>query len=316
VVDVGYAGSLGRHLSWQTGLDNVPLGAQFKPSSADPTNPSAPLTTAFLVPIVGYSSIGYNADAASSNYHSLQLVATRRFAKGVQFGLSWTWSKAMDWDDTAFAAVNNAVPASLFRAWNYGLAGFDRTNIVKANWLWDVPKWNAGFAPARMVVNGWHVLGIATFSSGAPTQVGFTQITPTNTSGSPSVAARIQVNGNPNQVGSGFSPLQAFNPTVFSAPAVSTLGDPSKVLIRGPGLNQWDISLFKDFPNSRAAAHATPIGVLQCSQSHAVQRNKCLRAVQPERRAGEYAVRPVTPLPKARGSSNTRCVYNFRLDAL
>ena len=63
MVDVGYAGSLGRHLSWQTGLDIVPLGAQFKPSNADPTNPSAPLTTAFLVPIVGYSSIGYNADA-------------------------------------------------------------------------------------------------------------------------------------------------------------------------------------------------------------------------------------------------------------
>src|SRR6202043_3377012 len=38
------------------------------------------------------------------------------------------------------------------------------------------------------------------------------------------------------------------NPTVFSVPAVGTLGDPSKVLIRGPGLNQWDISLFKDFP--------------------------------------------------------------------
>jgi hypothetical protein len=248
VVDVGYVGSLGRHLSWQTGLDNVPLGAQFQASNADPTNPSVPLSAAFLVPIVGYSSIGYNADAASSNYHSLQLTAARRFAKGVQFGVSWTWSKAMDWDDTAFAAVNNAVPASLFRAWNYGLAGFDRTNIVKANWLWDVPKWNVGFAPARMVVNGWHILGIATFSSGAPTQVGFTQTTPTNISGSPSVGARIQVNGNPNQVGSGFGPLQAINPTVFSVPAVGTLGDPSKVLIRGPGLNQWDISVFKDFP--------------------------------------------------------------------
>jgi hypothetical protein len=62
------------------------------------------------------------------------------------------------------AAVNNAVPASLFRAWNYGLAGFDRTHIVKINWLWDVPKWNGGFAPARAMVNGWHVLGIATFS--------------------------------------------------------------------------------------------------------------------------------------------------------
>jgi hypothetical protein len=246
VINAGYVGSLGRHLSWQTGLDNVPLGAQFQPANADPTNPSAPLLNPFLVPIVGYSSIGYNADAASSNYHSLQVTANRRFAKGIQFGFAWTWSKARDWDDTAFAAVNNAVPASLFRAWNYGLAGFDRTQLVKINWQWDIPRWNAAFAPARAVVNGWHLLGITTFSSGAPTQVGFTQVTATNITGSPSVGARIQVNGNPNQVGSGFSSLQAFNPTVFSLPAVGTVGNPSKFLIRGPGLNNWDISIFKD----------------------------------------------------------------------
>jgi len=244
VATVGYVGSLGRHLSWQTGLDNVPLGAQFQPGNADPTNPSVPLLNAFLVPIAGYSSIGYNADAASSNYHSLQVTAARHFAKNFEFGFAWTWSKAMDWDDTAFAPVNNAVPANLFRAWNYGLAGFDRTHLVKINWQWDIPRWNTRFVPAQAVVNGWHLLGITTFSSGAPTQVGFTQVTATNITGSPSVSARIQVNGDPNQGVSG--PLQAFNSSVFSLPAVGTLGNPSKFLIRGPGLNNWDISLFKD----------------------------------------------------------------------
>lgn len=230
VINVGYAGSLGRHLSWQTGLDNVPLGAQFQPSNADPTNPSTPLPNAFLVPVKGYSSIGYDADGASSNYHSLQTTLTRQFAHGVQFGFAYTWSKAMDWDDTAFAAVNNAVPANLFRAWNYGMAGFDRTNIVKINWLWETPKWHTRFAPARVVVNGWHLLGVATFQSGAPTGIGFTQTTATNITGSPSVSARIQVNGNPYDLGGGYGPLQAINPTVFSLPAAGTLGDPSKVL--------------------------------------------------------------------------------------
>jgi hypothetical protein len=96
-------------------------------------------------------------------------------------------------------------------------------------------------------VNGWQILGIYTYSSGAPTAVGFTQLTATNITGSPSVSARIQVNGNPNQGAGAFGRLQAFNPTVFSLPAVATLGDPSKFLIRGPGLNEWDISIFKDF---------------------------------------------------------------------
>jgi hypothetical protein len=202
---------------------------------------------AFLVPLQGYSAISYYADDATSNYHSLQVTANRRFARYVPFGLSYVWSKAMGWADSDDAAVNNAVPASLFRAWNYGLESFDHTQVAKLNWLFDVPNWKPAFAPLRAVVNDWHVFGIATFSSGAPSEVGYSQTTSTNITGSPSVTARIDVNGNPNQF-SGYGPLQAFNPTVFSLPAVGTLGNPSKNLIRGPGLNDWDISLVKGIP--------------------------------------------------------------------
>jgi hypothetical protein len=103
-------------------------------------------------------------------------------------------------------------------------------------------------APVRAVVNNWQLFGIATFSSGAPSGVGFTQTTATNITGTPSVSARIDVDGNPYQLNSGHGPLQAFNPTVFSLPAVGTLGNPSKDLIRLPGLNNWDVSLVKGIP--------------------------------------------------------------------
>src|ERR1035438_2642230 len=135
-----------------------------------------------------------------------------------------------------------------FRAWNYGLASFDRTNALKVNWLWDIPNWKSAVAPVRAVVNDWYVNGIATFQSGAPLIINFTQSTATNITGSPSVSARINVIGDPNQVGSGFGPLQAINPTVFAPPAVGTLGDPSKTLIRGPGIHNFDLSLAKGIP--------------------------------------------------------------------
>ena len=247
VVDVGYVGSLGRHLSWSEDWEPIPLGAQFLPSNANPASPSTPLPNAFLVPRPGYSAIAYWADDATSNYHSLQITANRRFARNIQFGFAYTWSKAMDWADGADGAVNNDVPASLFRAWNYGLAGFDRTNLVKLNWIWDVPKWKSAAAPLRAVVNDWHLFGIATFSSGAPMEVGYTQSNGASITGTPSVAARIVVNGNPHQF-SGYGPLQAFNPTVFSVPAVGTLGNPSRNLMRGPGTENWDISLMKAIP--------------------------------------------------------------------
>jgi len=154
----------------------------------------------------------------------------------------------MDWTDSDFGVVNNAVPSSLFRAWNYGLAGFDRTQVAAINWIWDVPKLKEGIAPLRVIANDWHIFGVTTFSGGAPLGVGFTQSTSTNVTGTPSVSARIDVNGNPYQLESGAGPLQAFNPTVFSLPAVGTLGDPSKELVRGPGINNWNISLVKGIP--------------------------------------------------------------------
>jgi hypothetical protein len=55
--------------------------------------------------------------------------------------------------DTDFGAVNTAMPVSLFRAWNYGLAGFDRTNILKLNRLWDIPNWKSAIAPVGAVVD-------------------------------------------------------------------------------------------------------------------------------------------------------------------
>ena len=194
VVDVGYVGSLGRHLSWAESLEPVPLGAQFNPANANPVSPEYAAAQRFPG-----SDPGLQRDRLRCRRRHLELSFAADHgqpplcSRDLQFGLAYTWSKAMDWVDTDFGAVNNAVPTSLFRAWNYGLAGFDRTNTLKLNWLWDVPKWKSAIAPVRAVVNDWHVNGIATFQSGAPLIIGFTQSTATNITGSPSVSARINV---------------------------------------------------------------------------------------------------------------------------
>ena len=62
-------------------------------------------------------------DASTSNYHSLQAQANRRFSHGLQFGGDWTWSKTMDFTDTDGGVVATYAPT---RIWDYGKAGFDR----------------------------------------------------------------------------------------------------------------------------------------------------------------------------------------------
>jgi hypothetical protein len=244
-VDVGYAGSLGRHLSWQRNLENVPLGTRFNPANADPTNPRVPLPDVFLLPVQGYSGIGSDEAAGTSNYNSLQVSANRRFARSVEFGASWTWSKAMDYVDGGYGVVNTLAPV---RMWNYGLAGFDRTHALKVNGLWDLPKLKWNFMPAKAVLNGWQFSTITTFQSGAPLGIGFTQVTATDITGTPSISARVVVTGNPVLPKSERTFSRNFNTSVFRPPTVGTFGNAAKTLVRGPGVNNWDIALVKNFP--------------------------------------------------------------------
>ncbi|MBI4875321.1 MAG: carboxypeptidase regulatory-like domain-containing protein [Acidobacteria bacterium] len=245
VVDAGYVGSLGRHLMWQRNLNAVPFGANFDPANADPSNPRTPLPRAFLGPIAGYNNVNYREFAATSNYNSLQVTVNRRFRRGFQFGAAWTWSKAMDFNDNDTDSVSTLVPV---RVWNYGLASFDRTHILKANWLWDVPKTPWKEPVLKMVFNGWQVSGIATFISGAPLGIGYGTTVATDTTGSPTDGARIVVTDNPVLPKCERSFSRNFRTEVFQVPQQGTIGNAARSLIRGPGINNWDTAVFKNFP--------------------------------------------------------------------
>jgi hypothetical protein len=79
---------------------------------------------------LGYGNISFTEPASSSDYHSLQVSVNRRFARRLQFGASWTWSKAMGFNDSDAAAVSSLVSPQVC---NYGLASFARTHLLKVN---------------------------------------------------------------------------------------------------------------------------------------------------------------------------------------
>jgi Carboxypeptidase regulatory-like domain/TonB-dependent Receptor Plug Domain len=245
VVDVGYVGSLARHLLWQRNLNAIPFGANFDPKNADPTSPGVPLSQAFLRPFPGYGNINFREWASSSNYYSLQVTVNRRFTRGVQFGGSWTWSKALDFNDTDNESVSTLIPV---REANYGLASFDRTHVLKINWLWDLPKTGWKSLPARAVLNDWQVSGIASFVSGTPLGIGFSTVSAMDITGSPTDDARIVVTGDPVLPKGERAFSRNFRTEVFQLPARGTYGNAAKTLIRGPGINNWDLAIFKTFP--------------------------------------------------------------------
>jgi hypothetical protein len=244
ILDVGYAGSLGRHLQWERDLNAIPVGSDFLPANQDPTTPGKPLASAFERSYAGYGAIESIENNGSSNYHSLQVTAHRRFAQHVDFGAAWTWSKAMDYNDTDLSEVYTIVP---FRSWNYGMASFDHTQIVKLNYLIDVPNLSVHNAILGAVLHGWQLSGITTFQSGAPLGIGVTTTTSEDITGTPDLSARAVVTGDPDLSKSQQTFSRFFNTSVFQLPAVGTVGNAGRTVIRGPGLNNWDSALAKSF---------------------------------------------------------------------
>jgi hypothetical protein len=245
ILDVGYAGSLGRHLTWRRDLNSVPLGTTFKPESADPTLSGRPLATSFLRPTLGYNNILIIEPGASSNYHSLQVNAKRRFSRSFQFGVAWTWSKTMNYNDGDTDQVTPLVPV---RIWNYGLASYDRTHVFALNYLATLPKIPTRNRLARGALHGWQVSGITRFVSGAPAAVSLGTVTGTDYTGTPSLSPRIWITDNPVLPKSERTFSRNFRTDVFRIPPLGTYGNSARTVVRGPGINNWDAALFKNFP--------------------------------------------------------------------
>lgn len=243
VLDAAYVGSLGRHLLWQRNLNAVELGANFRPGNLDPTT-NRPYSANFLRPYLGYANINFREPASSSNYHSLQVTANRRFARGFEFGAAWTWSKTMDFNDSDSDEVSTLVPV---RVWNYGLASFDRTHVMKINWLWEIPNLVRGKRPGGWLLNGWQLSGIASFISGAPLGVGFSTTTAIDITGSPTHGARPVVVANPVLAKKQRTFYRFFRTEVFRLPEVGTVGNAAKTVLRGPGVNNFDLAIYKNF---------------------------------------------------------------------
>ncbi len=250
IVDVGYVGNLGRNLLWRRNLNPVPFGANFLAANADPTNTRVPLPQPFLRPMVGYTDVNMVEWASSSNYHSMQVTANRRFAKGLDFGLAYTWSKALNYQDDDDAAISALVSP---RVWQYGLAGYDRAHVMKLNFVWAVPQSPWKNLLARYTMNDWHISGIATMSSGAPTAIGYSFVNPVDITGTASQGARISQTGDANLPASEKTFSRNFRTEVFIPPAVGTIGNAARTSVRLPGFQNWDLTAAKAFPIAERA---------------------------------------------------------------
>jgi hypothetical protein len=139
-----------------------------------------------------------------------------------------------------------------FNSRNYGPAGFDRRHNLSFSWVYSLPafgrSWNN--AVARTALNGWEFSGIASFISGPPTPINYSFVTATDVTGAAGVGvdSRVNLSCDPNRGAKNF--YRAFDTSCIHPPTAAELGigNAPKFPFVGPGVQNFDISLFKNFP--------------------------------------------------------------------
>ena len=240
-LEVSYVGNISRHQIWRRNINPVPLGANFAalhPEFRDPSNTANALPANFERPYQGYGDIFLYEFAGTSSYNSVQASYSERLGRAVSLGASYTFSKVLDQSDGYGSAVD---PFYAARNWNYGPAGFDRSQVFSGRYTWSLPKFprSIAFRPLHVVTDGWQMSGITRFQTGAPITPSYSLAVGTDYTGSASASTR------PTVLDPNAPVLSRFAPPIYVA-NVPTLGNVGKGILRGPGTNNWDISMYKD----------------------------------------------------------------------
>jgi hypothetical protein len=245
-LDVSYVGSQSRHQLARRNINPIPMGARFVTANEDPTQPGRPLPDNFLRPYLGWGTISIAEFAYTSNYNSLQVSANRRFHSGLQFGVAYTLSKTL-----GVANDENGSVSAYFdpRRRDYGPLGFDRTHVFTVNYIYDLPRLGSrlGWTPARVLLDNWQISGITALQSGAPITPTFSTADGQDITGS-SEGSRLVVTGDPRLPKSERTFFRNFRTEAFARPARGDFGNLGVGVLRGPGVNNWDIAVAKRFP--------------------------------------------------------------------
>jgi hypothetical protein len=234
-LEVAYVGNTARHLQYQYGFNLLPLGTTT--GSNNPLNSVNGVQDA-IRPYKGYNNINYTDFGANSSYNALQIRLSRRFSQSFTINSDFAWAKAMDVVDTDTTGID------LWQSWrnNWAPAGFDRKLVFNVNYVYMLPTLKRSSAFMRSVLGGWEVTGITRFWSGFPLAL----TSPGNQGTLGGTVRPNYIGGDTSLGGSRRGNPLWLNNAAFARPLDGVIGNLRRNSIRGPGINNWDFSIFKN----------------------------------------------------------------------
>ena len=238
VADIGYVGTRGGRL-FRTVNYNQPL--------------PGPGGIQARRPYTQFANMNTVKSLASSEYNGLEARLEKRFAKGVSFLTSYTWSKSMDDASGSGGFSDSGTPQnSRDLAAEWGPSVFDVRHRLVFSSLYELP-----FGPGRRflsgaggvaakLIEGWQANAIVTFQTGQP----FTPVMAVDNSNTGQFQDRPNLVGDPYAAGSGCAQARTadcwVNSAAFARPAAFTFGNAGRNSLRGPGYRNIDLSFTKN----------------------------------------------------------------------
>ena len=235
------------------------------PFAAVITDPNSTLSSSqvqysqLLVPYPQFTGVSIEPRLiGASIYHGLQLSAEKRYSKGLQFLVTYVWSKSID---NSSQADDNVTWTGSFtslqdpnKPWlERSLSTFDIPDVIQFSYTYDLPfgrnRAFLGNMPgwAEALIGGWKTNGIWRIADGRP--LSFTladgNAIPTYGSMRPNITGTPKRNHGKDWVDNYFA-----DTTIFSRPPDFTLGNAPRALgsIRSPWSFTNDLSISKQFP--------------------------------------------------------------------
>ncbi len=200
--------------------------------------------TAPGLPYSGFNSINLSTNEANSHYNALQVDLNSKI-QDLTMRAYYTLSRTVDPTLGGGGGADLTNVSNPYLGWKYdsGPGGYDRTHNAAVNFIYDIPFMrNSQSGLLRTIVGGWEVSGIVTMTSGLPINPQLTGGQSAN--GLPNGTNRpdkISDVSYPHKVGEWFSTA------AFASPAVGAWGNAGFNSLRGPGRDNWNLSLFKNF---------------------------------------------------------------------
>ncbi len=195
----------------------------------------------------GFASINQEENETNFNYHSLQAGVRVENRHGITTQVAYTWSHNISVISNDLGGLSNPFNAGYDRGSD---TGFDRRHILNVSYIYVLPFFKSGSnLAAREILGGWSISGITTAESGNPLFVHYT--------GSDTLGLTAGTN-RPNLVAKVSYPKtfsQWFSTSSYADPVAPWNGGPNqgfgnagKDSAVGPGIFNWNLSLFKTIP--------------------------------------------------------------------